>query len=114
MKKRSKRRAWTSVQVRELKSLAKKSAPALFTSACALKLDGAATVGMRAAKLFRNEFLDGWTGGVPLELTGLIVQAPQCTEFFIAAELRFLHGRFEHHDRLVDFPGHFSPKAESL
>jgi hypothetical protein len=33
--------------------------------------------------------------------TGLIVQAPQCTEFFIAAELRFLHGRFEHLDRLV-------------
>jgi hypothetical protein len=32
---------------------------------------------------------------------GLIVQAPQCTEFFIAAELRFLHGRFEHLDRLV-------------
>jgi hypothetical protein len=56
---------------------------------------------MRAAKLFRNEFLDGWTGGVPLELTGLIVQAPQCTEFFIAAELRFLHGRLEHLDRLV-------------
>ena len=56
---------------------------------------------MRATKLFRNEFLDGWTVGVPFELPGLLVQPPQRAKFFITAELRFLHGRFEHLDRLV-------------
>src|ERR1035437_1996315 len=63
--------------------------------------NGAATLGMRATKLFRNEFLDGWTGGLALELTRLIVQAPQRAKIFITAELRFLHGRFERLDRLV-------------
>jgi len=56
---------------------------------------------MRATKLFRNEFLYRWTSGVSLELTGLLVQPPQRANFFITAELRFLHGRFEQLDCLV-------------
>ena len=56
---------------------------------------------MRAIKLFRNEVRDGGTVGVPFKLSGLLVQPPQRPKFFITAELRFLHGRFEHLDRLV-------------
>ena len=28
---------------------------------------------------------------VPFKLSGLLVQPPQCADFFIKAELRFLH-----------------------
>ena len=58
-------------------------------------------MGMRAPELFHNEFLDGWTGGMPFELTGLLVQPPERAKFFITAELRFLHGRLQHVDCLV-------------
>jgi hypothetical protein len=63
--------------------------------------NGAATVGVRAIKLFRNEVRDGGTVGMPFKLSGLHVQPPQRTKFFITAKLRFLHGRFEHLNRLV-------------
>ena len=35
------------------------------------------------------------------KLSGLLVQPPQRAKFFITVKLRFLHGRFEHLDRLV-------------
>ena len=38
---------------------------------------------------------------MPFKLSGLLVQPPQRTKFFITAKLRFLHGRFEHLNRLV-------------
>ena len=56
---------------------------------------------MRAIKLFRNEVRDGGTVCMPFKLSGLLVQPPQRAKFFITAKLRFLHGRFEHLDRLV-------------
>ena len=56
---------------------------------------------MRAIKLFRNEVRDGGTVCVPFKLSGLLVQPQQRAKFFITAEFRFLHGRFEHLDGLV-------------
>jgi hypothetical protein len=41
MKKASKRRAWTSVEVRELKSLAKKKAPAAKIARALKRTEGA-------------------------------------------------------------------------
>ena len=38
---------------------------------------------------------------MPFKLSGLLVQPPQRAKFFITAEFRFLHRRFEHLDRLI-------------
>ena len=53
--------------------------------------NGTSTVGMRAIKLVRNEVRDGGTVCVPFELSGLLVQPPHHPQFFIMAELGFLH-----------------------
>ena len=44
---------------------------------------------MRAIKLFRNEVRDGGTVCLPFKLSGLLIQPPQRTKFFITAKPLF-------------------------
>src|SRR5271165_282602 len=63
--------------------------------------DAAATVGVRAVPLFGDQLFDGWACGGALEPPGLLVQALDRPELFVAAELGAVHRGFEHLDRLV-------------